>query len=160
MTTVVCKKKSQYTDHYTDHFFPKYWPNTDHFFPKYQKILTNIESPILKNFAGINFRESTFSGVKKGIYFREFGQISKNSWNFLLAKISSLKVIVADKREQLGGSFNGCSESSPSVQVCRQYPLPQICIMIFRENADLSNRTPRDLTTLYGRQVCCANVAR
>ena len=32
MTTVVCKKKSQYTDHYTDHFFPKY-----------QKILTNIE---------------------------------------------------------------------------------------------------------------------
>ena len=24
MTTVVCKKKIQYTDHYTDHFFPKY----------------------------------------------------------------------------------------------------------------------------------------
>jgi len=47
------------------------------------------ESPILKNFAGINFSESTFSGVKKGIYFREFGQ---NSRNFLPAKISSLKV--------------------------------------------------------------------
>ena len=47
------------------------------------------ESSILKNFAGINFRESTFLGVKKGIYFREFGQ---NSRNFLPAKISSLKV--------------------------------------------------------------------
>ena len=47
------------------------------------------ESPILKTFAGINFRESTFSGVKKEIYFREFGQ---NSRNFLPAKISSLKV--------------------------------------------------------------------
>ena len=50
------------------------------------------ESPILKDFAGINFRESTFSGVKKGIYFREFGQNSRNSRNFLPAKISSLKV--------------------------------------------------------------------
>ena len=50
------------------------------------------ESPILENFAGINFRESTFSGVKKGIYFREFGQNSRNSRNFLPAKISSLKV--------------------------------------------------------------------
>ena len=48
------------------------------------------ESPILKDFAGINFRESTFSGVKKGIYFREFSQ---NSRNFLPAKISSLKVL-------------------------------------------------------------------
>ena len=48
------------------------------------------ESPILKDFAGINFRESTFSGVKKGIYFREFG---RNSRNFLSAKISSLKVL-------------------------------------------------------------------
>ena len=51
------------------------------------------ESPILKNFAGINFRESTFSGIKKGIYFRDFGQNSQNSRNFLPAKISSLKVI-------------------------------------------------------------------
>ena len=47
------------------------------------------ESPVLKNFAGINIRESTFSGIKKGIYFREF---SKNSRNFLPAKISSHKV--------------------------------------------------------------------
>ena len=44
---------------------------------------------LLKNFAEINFRESTFSRLKKGIYFREFGQ---NSRNFLPAKISSLKV--------------------------------------------------------------------
>ena len=43
-------------------------------------------------FAGINFRESAFSGVKKGIYFREFGQNSRNSRNFLPAKISSHKV--------------------------------------------------------------------
>ena len=43
----------------------------------------------MKNFAGINFRESTFSMVKKGIYFREFGP---NSRNFLPAKISSRKV--------------------------------------------------------------------
>ena len=34
----------------------------------------------------------TFSGVKKGIYFREFGLNSRNSRNFLPAKISSLKV--------------------------------------------------------------------
>ena len=47
------------------------------------------ESPILKNFAGINFHESTFLRVKKGIYFREFGQ---NLRNFLPVKISSLKV--------------------------------------------------------------------
>ena len=44
----------------------------------------------MKNFAGINFRESTFAGVKKGIYFRELGQNSRKSRNFLLAKISSL----------------------------------------------------------------------
>ena len=50
------------------------------------------ESPILKNFAGINFRESTLSGVKKGIYFPEFGQNSRNPRNYLPAKISSLKV--------------------------------------------------------------------
>ena len=37
-----------------------------------------------------------------------------------------LKHLIVGQREQLGGSFNGCSESSPSVQVCRQYPLPQI----------------------------------
>ena len=37
------------------------------------------ESPILKNFTGINFCESTFPGVKKGTYFREFGQNSRNS---------------------------------------------------------------------------------
>ena len=71
-----------------------------------------------------------------------------------------LKHLIVGQREQLGGSFNGCSESSPSVQVYRQYPLPQICIVVFRKNADPSNRTPRDLTTLYGRQVCCANIAR
>ena len=53
------------------------------------------ESTILKNFAGINFRESAFSGVKKGIYFREFGQ---NSRNFLPAKISSLKVVAQSER--------------------------------------------------------------
>ena len=45
------------------------------------------ESPILKNFAGINIGESTFSGAKKGIYFLE------NSRNFLPAKISSLRYI-------------------------------------------------------------------
>ena len=50
--------------------------------------ITNFE-----NFAGINFRELTFSGVKKGIYFREFGQNSRNTRNFLPAKISSLKVL-------------------------------------------------------------------
>ena len=50
------------------------------------------ESPMFKNFAAINFRESTFSGVKKGIHFHEFGQNSRNSRNFLPAKISSLKV--------------------------------------------------------------------
>ena len=50
------------------------------------------KSPIVKNFAGINFRESTFSIVKKGIYFREFGPNSRNSRNFLPTKISSLKV--------------------------------------------------------------------
>ena len=43
---------------------------------------------------GINFRESTFSEVKKGIYFREFSQNSRNSRNFLPAKISSLKVVL------------------------------------------------------------------
>ena len=47
------------------------------------------ESPILKNFEGINFHKSTNSGVRKGIYFREFSQ---NSRNFLPAKVSSLKV--------------------------------------------------------------------
>ena len=46
----------------------------------------------MKNFAGINFCESTFSEVKKGIYFRKFGQNSRNSRNFLPTKISSLKV--------------------------------------------------------------------
>ena len=50
------------------------------------------ESLILKHFAGIDFCESTFSGVKKGIHFWEFGQNSRNSRNFLPAKISSLKV--------------------------------------------------------------------
>ena len=34
------------------------------------------KSPILKNFSRINFRESKFSRVKKGIYFCEFGQNS------------------------------------------------------------------------------------
>ena len=43
----------------------------------------------LKNFAGINFRESTFSRVKKGIWLRDVG---RNSRNFLPAKISSCKV--------------------------------------------------------------------
>ena len=41
----------------------------------------------------MNFRELTFSGVKKGIYFRKFGQNSRKSRNFLPAKISSLKVM-------------------------------------------------------------------
>ena len=60
-------------------------------FHKFLKNFAGInfrESPILKNFAGIIFREWTFSGVKKGIYFREFGQNSRT----LPAKISSLKV--------------------------------------------------------------------
>ena len=52
------------------------------------------ESPILKDFAGINFRESAFLGIKNGIYFREFGQNSWNSQSFLPAKISSLKVSI------------------------------------------------------------------
>ena len=39
-----------------------------------------------------DFCESTFLGVKKGIYFRDFGQNLRNSRNFLSAKISSLKV--------------------------------------------------------------------
>ena len=47
-------------------------------------------SLILKNFAGINFRESIFSGVKKEISFREFGQTSRK---ILPAKISTLKVV-------------------------------------------------------------------
>ena len=51
------------------------------------------ESPMVKDFAGINFRESTILGVKKGIYFREFGPNSRNSRKFLPAKISSLKVV-------------------------------------------------------------------
>ena len=72
------------------------------------------ESPILKNFAGINFRESTFSGVKKGIYFRDFGQNSRNSRNFLPAKISSLKlynsIIVTSRALGLWVNlFNECS---------------------------------------------------
>ena len=54
-----------------------------------EKFLDFCESPILKNFAGINFHELTFSWVKKGIYFREFG---RNSRNFLPAKICSLKL--------------------------------------------------------------------
>ena len=56
------------------------------------------ESPILKDFARINFRESVFSGVKNGIYFRKFGQ---NSRNFLPAKISSLKVCNCFETERL-----------------------------------------------------------
>ena len=44
----------------------------------------------MKNFAGINFRESTFSEVKKGIYFREF---SRNSRNFLLPKFLPLRYL-------------------------------------------------------------------
>ena len=45
-----------------------------------------------KFYAEVNFRESRFWGVKKGIYFREFGQNSRNSRNFLPEKIISLKV--------------------------------------------------------------------
>ena len=35
------------------------------------------ESPILKNFAGINFRESTFSGDKKGIFSQIWSNFAK-----------------------------------------------------------------------------------
>ena len=45
-----------------------------------EKFCWNFFSRItnLKNFAGINFRESKFSGIKKGIWFSDFGQISRN----------------------------------------------------------------------------------
>ena len=46
-----------------------------------------------KNFAGIIFRKLTFSGVKKENHFREFGQNSRNSRNFLIVKISFFKVL-------------------------------------------------------------------
>ena len=43
-----------------------------------------------KNFPGICFRKSAFSGVKKGNQFQKFGQNSQNSRNFLTAKNYSL----------------------------------------------------------------------
>ena len=60
----------------------------------------------LKNFAGMVFREWTFSGVKKGIYLRDFVQNSWNSWNFLPVKISSLKVLKVRGGEWMGNLEN------------------------------------------------------
>ena len=53
------------------------------------------KSPIFKDFVGIDFRESIFSGVKNGIQFHDFG---KSSQNFLPAKISFLTVHICVRR--------------------------------------------------------------
>ena len=63
-----------------------------------QKTLYQTETLIfvhqfLKNLAWINFRDLTVSGVEKRIRFCNFGQIPRNSPNFLHAKMSSLKVL-------------------------------------------------------------------
>ena len=47
---------------------------------------------ILKNFAGIRFRDSRFLGVKKGVWFIDFWPKSMTFIDFLPAKISSVKV--------------------------------------------------------------------
>ena len=54
---------------------------------------SNLVNQFLINFVGIDFRDSTVSGVKKGIKFRDFGQIPQNPLNFLPAKMSSLKFL-------------------------------------------------------------------
>ena len=58
-----------------------------------EKFRGNLFSRItnFKNFAGIDFRESKISGVRKGILFREFGQ---NSQNFLSVKFLPLRYVV------------------------------------------------------------------
>ena len=48
------------------------------------------------------FANQHFRGSKKGIYFRIFGQNSRNSQNFLPAKISSLKVVLSFVFFQIG----------------------------------------------------------
>ena len=52
---------------------------------------SNLVNQFLINFVGIDFRDSTVSGVKKGIKFRDFGQIPQNPLNFF--QMSSLKFL-------------------------------------------------------------------